>query len=507
MYFLKSLFTLGKDKTYDKAMDFYNRHMFRQSIDEFEKILKKKSSDTSLHGNLAHFYCGQAHRNLGILLFTLGNFSAAATEFKKAIEYAPDYIELHHYLGMCYNNIGEFEKAVNAFNEILARDQNCLSVKAKLGIAFHNLKMWDKAASAYNEVLKIKPDFPDIHYRLGLAYLGQGAADKALSEFRKALDINPNYLQARIKCGITNAYLGNYDNAISHLSIIQDKYPQYADIPYYLGIVFASRDEITKAVDCFKKALETNPSFMEAKIKLGVLLCRIREYNEGLEKLKEVQALCPEDKNLEMIIEMIKRHQDSRNKSPDSEEAEILDWISEDESVIAQTIREFSKHIEISPDFSEIVSMIKKFPKDDVSLYQMLIPFLENHITQNPEYPDLHNNLGMLYWKLGRFQDAEISFKEALKINPDYIEACFNLFNTLKDQEKHNEALEQGQYLQQKGLTYPDFYCGLGEVYISLGKIDKARDILQMALDKCPGNTQVMTILAHLGEREQEDHS
>ena len=72
-----------------------------------------------------------------------------------------------------------------------------------------------------------------------------------------------------------------------------------------------------------------------------------------------------------------------------------------------------------------------------------------------------------------------------------YIETGFNLFNMLyKDQGKFDEALKQGQYLLEKNLTYPDFYCGLGEVYISMGRIDEGRNMLQRALDKYPGYPQ-----------------
>ncbi len=499
MGFLKRFFTLGKNETYDTAMEFYNRHMFRQSIEKFEEILTVKASPASLHWNLAHFYCGQAHRNLGILLFTLGNFAAAAIEFEKAIEFDPDYMELYHYLGMCYNNIGEFKKAVNAFNKILAGGQSCLAVKAKLGIAFHNLKMWDKAVSVYNEILRVKPNFPDMHYNLGLAYLGQGKTAEGFTEFQKALDINPDYVQARIKLGITHAFLGDFDNAVSHLLVIEKKFPRYADIPHYLGVIHASHDEFPKAIDYFKKALGINPSFIEAKVKLGIILCRIQKSNKGLRELKEAQALDPENNNLEMIITLLKQNRDSPEAPVSSQPLELLDWISNGESIITQTVREFSKHIEINPDFSEIISMIKKFPQDDMSLYEMLIPFLENYIVQHPDYPDFHNNLGMLYWKMKNNGKAELSFKKALKINPAYIEAGFNLFNTLKDQGKFDEALKQGQYLLEKNLTYPDFYCGLGQVYISMGRIDEGRNMLQMALDKYPGYPQAELILSNLG--------
>ena len=62
--------------------------------------------------------------------------------------------------------------------------------------------------------------------------------------------------------------------------------------------------------------------------------------------------------------------------------------------------------------------------------------------------------------------------------------------------------VRQALYLIEKNLEYPDFYCGLGEVYLSLGMLEEGRDILQKALDKNPGYAQTHFLLAGLYERE-----
>jgi len=46
---------------------------------------------------------------------------------------------------------------------------------------------------------------------------------------------------------------------------------------------------------------------------------------------------------------------------------EIYEDFFGDEGIIAQTIREFNEHLEIVPSFTEMLSVIKWFPEEDIS--------------------------------------------------------------------------------------------------------------------------------------------
>jgi tetratricopeptide (TPR) repeat protein len=93
MSFLKRLFNLDIDRDYEKGMLCYNRHMYREAIEQFENILATKAPCISLNHNLARFYCAQAYRNIGIVLFATGNASSALQKFQKAIELNPEHVD------------------------------------------------------------------------------------------------------------------------------------------------------------------------------------------------------------------------------------------------------------------------------------------------------------------------------------------------------------------------------------------------------------------------------
>ena len=498
---LLRLFRYGKNEFYQEAIQLYNRHEYGQAIEKFEKITKEGTSPKGLHYRLSHFYLGQARLKLGILLFALGNFSKAVPELEEAIEFNPDNIDIYEYLGICYNNIGEFERAINAFEYFLDRKPNHLQSRLKLEITYHNIKMWDKAISICREILQKAPDYADVHFHLGLAYLGKGEASNAVLSFENALKISPRYRDARIRLGITLAYLGNVDAALSHIFQMVEAFPKYADLHYFLGIVYACRDEIPRAIDCFTQALEINPSFRNARIKFGMILCKIGKFRDALNEFEKAQELDPEDGSLKAVIELvrdlIRSYPDGFKKLP-----EIFEELFGDEGIIAQTIREFNEHLEIVPSFTEMLSIVKYFPEDDVSLFESLIPVINNYIKQNPDHPDLHNALGSLCVKAERYNEGAEAFRKALEINPEYLEARFSLFKALKEQGKLESAVDEGEILVKKKLSYPDFYCSLSEIYISMGMFDRADATLQKAIKKDPKHAETHFLLAKVHENQ-----
>ena len=56
-------------------------------------------------------------------------------------------------------------------------------------------------------------------------------------------------------------------------------------------------------------------------------------------------------------------------------------------------------------------------------------------IKLKPEYIEAHSNLGNILKELHRFNEAEACFNQAIGIKPDYAEAHYNLGNMLLEQE------------------------------------------------------------------------
>jgi len=506
MGFFKRIFNIGKDEAYEKAMILFNEHNYREAIEKFEDILKRKISAKSLHHNLSLVYISQSHRNIGIILFTMGNYSEALKEFNMALEYNPDFHELNYFIGVCKNNLGEFDGAIENFNAVLDSDPSNLPARLKLGIALHNYKMWDKAINLYKNILNANPKYADIHYNLGLAYLGQGKVNEAIGAFEGALKINPGYLQAKIKIVISQIYLGGFDKALEILAPLTEKYPNYADIHYYSGLVHAVKNEFNEAIDSFKRALEIHPAYKDAKVKLGVLYCYFEKFDEGIKELEDVGKIDTGDEDITMITNAIKNALGTSSYSGETFR-EIFNKVFFKDKQIARAIPEFNKCLEISPDISETISVIMGIAEEDRALCEMLIPYVKDHVAEKADYPDLHNSLGTLYLKIKRFEEAEVSFRTAVDLNPQFLKARLNLFHTLKLLKRYKDAINEGEYILAHNVTYPDFHCIMAEIYEGLDDHDKALNCvfksLEMNLNYARANFLAGVIYSKKGEKDK----
>jgi tetratricopeptide (TPR) repeat protein len=357
---------------------------------------------------------------------------------------------------------------------------------------------WDSAASAQLQMMVTHPTYADAYYRLGIIHLGQGKIEQAISSFQQAVDSNPDYTEARIKLGICQAYTGRYDDAEGNLSFILEKRPSFADIYYYQGVIHVSNKQIPQAIQDLEKAVVINPAYKDALLKLGVLYCQQKQYNLAMNMLERAHRIDSSDKDLQALVEagrsIIAAHED--------ESSDLIPLFASyvgNSDQIDELVKGFLTHLSISPNLNDIMVMTEKgdLPQDNL---ESLLLLFQDYKATFPEYSDIHYMLGILYKKLGYVQDAEQSFKESIRLNPNYVKARFNLFNLLKEQSRFQEALKHGYALEQFNLLYPDLYCGLAETCLVLAKYSEAEEFARKAIAIKPTYLRAQQILNEINE-------
>ena len=138
-----------------------------------------------------------------------------------------------------------------------------------------------------------------------------------------------------------------------------------------------------------------------------------------------------------------------------------------------QALFNYKKSLEIKPDYAEghnnLGIAFYKLGKfyESINSYQRAIKI-------KPNFSKAYNNLGLAYKELEKFTESINSYKQAIKINPEYAEAHNNLGVTLKQLGELNESANNYQKAIKINPKYAEAYNNLGNVYNTNEKIDDA---------------------------------
>jgi len=128
----------------------------------------------------------------------------------------------------------------------------------------------------------------------------------------------------------------------------------------------------------------------------------------------------------------------------------------------------------------ELVKAIEQRQKEGVvygDLSSEVIEALKQAIRINPDYAVAHFNLGLTYDELGRYNEAIEAYKQAIKINPDDSSTHKSLGVVYYKLNRYREAVEAFKMAIQIMPSDADAHYGLGLVYLKVK--DKSMAIKQ----------------------------
>ena len=101
---------------------------------------------------------------------------------------------------------------------------------------------------------------------------------------------------------------------------------------------------------------------------------------------------------------------------------------------------------------------------------------------RNDKYAPLHNAYGLLELKRENVAQALENFRQAVQLNPDFIEARMNVGNVVLGFRKYDEAAEQFQAVLKEKPKYYDAVLGLGVAQRGLKQLDEAEKSYNKAI-------------------------
>ena len=103
---------------------------------------------------------------------------------------------------------------------------------------------------------------------------------------------------------------------------------------------------------------------------------------------------------------------------------------------------------------------------------------LQKAIKIQPNAVAAHNNLGIVFKKLGKLQKSISSFEKAIQINPNYADAHYNLGIVLQKLGEYQKAINEGKKAIKIFSKDENFYRLIALSYFHKKEYEKAEKML-----------------------------
>ncbi len=267
-----------------------------------------------------------------------------------------------------------------------------------------------------------------------LAAYGRGDFEAASQLFDEILAATPEPPADLVLCACECALeiatrrdaAGDPAGAIRALERAIALQPRFADVQLRLGRLCERQDQLHRAREAYQRALEVNPRYFEARLSLARLLMQLEDRTGALVQLHEAARSGPEAaaNDLRRILHDLPGTDTGSPTVRPRLVAKIDELLAGPQSPVAAAVERARNLLRSG---------------DNVAAIHELKTLLAAH----PEFPDLHNLLGIAYDNEEMTDDAIEEFEHALRINAAYHDARLNLGLALVERGRDAEAERQ----------------------------------------------------------------
>ena len=324
------------------------------------------------------------------------------------------------------NNTVEIENDSKSQIEILSQkvNSNPNNILPLLERAKYNLerRKLESALFDLNQCIKIDSLSSECNYLAALCYFEISKYDKSKTDYgnlaltcvkNSLLNEKDNFLALTLYGEINIAY-AKYKEAIDLFNqSLKLEYNQY-ETHHLMGYAFKKLDQLDNAINCFQNSININPDFIEPYIEIA-LIYQLK--NDTLTSTFYENALNIDSTNLIALYNLGLYYQSnlSYNKALDTYN-KLLDF----DAFNANT------HYNIG------------FIHMELDLFDIAVNNFADAIYSNSAFYEAYYARGICFETLGNIAQAEVDYKRAIEINPDYKYAKDAWQNLKNNNQKYN---------------------------------------------------------------------
>jgi len=240
-----------------------------------------------------------AYRGLGNCDLRQSDYSAAVTNFSRAIYLNPGDYRAYFKRGSAYSASGDFNAAIADYTRAIARKKSFSPAYHNRGVAYNQVKLYPEAIADFTAVIEKKPGSGIDYYYRALSYRNIGEIDNFNRDFNMAISLDPRYrYELSGDAGWAGktadlAVKGNFDAQLKEYNRLIDKDPSNAENYNTRGKLWLVLGEIDLALEDFQMALKLGPSVAKYHNNVGGCYLNRGEMDKAMPYFLKAMELAP----------------------------------------------------------------------------------------------------------------------------------------------------------------------------------------------------------------------
>jgi tetratricopeptide (TPR) repeat protein len=218
----------------------------------------------------------------------------AMQAFRKTVEFQPDHAQAHYRLGYLHYVSKDFASARESYGNATRHDAGNAKAFFNLAKTEEQIGNIPAAMAAYRKALAIDPAYYNAHLNLGILHYRAREYAAALQQFRLAARINPSHPAALIyqgRCLTTRSSMPQRPGCTRPRWL----WTQTVFLRPTTWAACTRRPAIPPGGGSYRQALQIQPRSVEALCNLGNALLKLDKVPEALTSLLEAIAIKPDD--------------------------------------------------------------------------------------------------------------------------------------------------------------------------------------------------------------------
>lgn len=361
----------------------------------------------------------------------------------------------------------------------------CSSTELTSAKLYIQQKNWDKALETLNSEVTKNPQSDEGYFLMGTVYSELDNVDKMVESFDKSLAIS-NKFQKNINEYKGYQWANNFNRGVNLFQ--RGNKTSDAD---------SSKMYFNMAIDAYNKAITLEPDSAETYRNLAFVYLTTGQTTESIAPLKKLVELEQAEEGYQYLGEVyytlgLNKMSDFKMDKNVQDSVKAMEYYNSSIAVLEEGTAKFPENAEmIGTKFSAYIGANKM---------QNALTSAEDLVEKDPTNKFNRYNYGVVLLNTDKYPEAETQLLEAIKLDPEYDNAIYNLgvtyvkWGTAMNKEaeqkgvmsddykkKYEAALPYLEKVVEKDQSNVAIWELLGKVYSVLGMNDDANNAFKKA--------------------------